>query len=280
MNTRVKLVCVGCGVLATAAFAPSLAGPRPDPPAYLDLLGVIRDFPPESEHPDFLINPSTTPGARSARNIALALYSDSKPVYVGGGSRVTQEYRDAHANKIAWCLPHAAGDTAGTLSGADNGGVTSATTFSQWFRDIPGMNMSRSWTIRLDRQASGDYVFDVSDFHPIDDQLIGNGPDEHNFYFTYEIICSFTAAPGQYITFTGDDDCWVFVNNYLVIDHGGIAANRRQRAALDRLGLTAGQSYEMRFFFAERYQPQSQFRLETNIEFMTDVSVPVFDACD
>lgn len=281
MNTVVSYCRLGSVVLAAAAIVPSFAAETAEPAPYIELLGVIRDFPPESQHPDFLINPSATPGARSARNISLQLDADKKPVYLGGGKRVNQEYRDAAGNKIAWCAPAAAGDQAGSLSGSDTGGIASASTFAQWFRDVPGMNMSRSWSIRLDRESSGAYVFDVNDFHPIDFQLLGNGPDEHNFYFTYEINCSFTAAPGQYLTFTGDDDCWIFVNNTLVIDHGGIAANRRQHFTLDRLGLTAGQSYEMRFFFAERCQPQSQFRLETNIGSLSSATtVAVMDACD
>jgi fibro-slime domain-containing protein len=281
MNTLVKFSCLGCAAIAAVVVAPSRAVGTNEPAPYIDLLGVIRDFPPESQHPDFLVNPSATPGARSAKNISLALDSDKKPVFLGGGKRVNQEYRDAAGNKIAWCAPSAIGDNAGSLQGSDNGGVSSAATFAQWFRDVPGLNMSRSWTVRVDREASGTYVFDVSDFHPIDSQLLGNGPDEHNFYFTYEINCTFTAAPGQFLTFTGDDDCWIFVNNTLVIDHGGIAANRRQHFTLDRLGLTAGQSYEIRFFFAERCQPQSQFRLETNIgSLSTSTSVAVMDACD
>ena len=55
--------------LAEAAAEPiESAGPAVD---YVDLLGVVRDFPPGSEHPDFKVNPSATPGARSAKNIAL-----------------------------------------------------------------------------------------------------------------------------------------------------------------------------------------------------------------
>ncbi len=273
-GTLALITCAACPVAAAAAE-------QTTPSQTLELLGVIRDFPPNSAHPDFLVNPSATPGARSSRNIGLTLDADYKPVYVGGGKRVNQEYRDAQNNKIAWCAPPAPGDTAGSFSSDDNGGIVSQATFSQWFRDVPGVNLSRPWSITLTRDSSGVYEYDTTNFHPIDNQLLGNGPDEHNFYFTYEIAASFTAAPGQFVNFTGDDDCWIFIDNRLVIDHGGIVANREQHFTLDRLGLTPGDAYEMRFYFAERKQPQSQFRLRTNIDSMsTGMSVAVLDPCD
>jgi fibro-slime domain-containing protein len=271
---------VGAGALALVLGRTNLAtGSSNDPPEpTLALTGTIRDFPPNSGHPDFLVNPSATPGARSAQNIELNLDGDGKPMYRGGGRRVTKEWEDNGPNrdgnnrrKIAWCAPPLPDDRTGTFGNPDNGGITSRNTFAQWFRDVPGVNMSRLWTITLqwgnDPAFGNCYAFDTNDFHPIDRQLLGNGPDEHNFYFTYEIVCTFKydAAARQFLWFKGDDDTWVFINGRLVIDHGGIASNREQRIDLDRLGLTDGQTYPLHFFLAERYQPQTQFHLKTNI---------------
>ncbi len=65
-------------------------------PATIDLPGIIRDF--RKSHPDF--NLSAAAG-RSAGNIGPDLDINAKPVFSGGGYRVTSEWRDAGGNPIA-----------------------------------------------------------------------------------------------------------------------------------------------------------------------------------
>ena len=43
------------------------------------------------------------------------------------------------------------------------------------------------------------------------------------------------------------------------------AAAHDQYVDVDRLGLSDGEWYALDFFFAQRYMPQSHFRIETNI---------------
>jgi fibro-slime domain-containing protein len=115
-------------------------------------------------------------------------------------------------------------------------------------------------------------MYDTNNFNPVDNQLMGNDFDEHNFFFTYEITARFTYDHdgNQFFWYKGDDDCWIYVNGRLVMDHGGIAGSREQTVQIhnSRPGLETmvdGQEYEIRWFIAERKQPQSQFHVKTNL---------------
>lgn len=192
----------------------------------IDLTGTIRDF--KVSHPDFEDFLGVDPGI-----VQTVLGADKKPVYAG-----------------------LAGNP--TTSGQAN--------FDQWYRDVPGVNLAQSLTITLDDTGHpGIFTFSDNTFFPIDGQLFGNEGNPHNFHFTYEIHSQFTYQGGEVFTFTGDDDLWVFINDRLAIDLGGVHGALTDSVDLDTLGLTPGTDYSFDLFFAERHTTESQFRIDTSI---------------
>jgi fibro-slime domain-containing protein len=167
-------------------------------------------------------------------------------------------------------------DTPGTPGTASSGGISSPETFQQWFRDVPGVNVSTVHSITLHRDPNGVYEYATDEFHPIDDRLLGNESDRHNRYLTYTISAGFVYEPcaGQFVEFQGDDDAWIFVHDRLVMDLGGIIPLTSQYVELDRLGLVPGQRYRLRLFHAQRQDRSAQFLLRTSIPLMTGTHQP------
>jgi fibro-slime domain-containing protein len=187
---------------------------------------TIRDF--QASHPDF---EGPIDGLVTGK-VSSTLGVDNKPVpvfteNVGGSSFTT------HAN------------------------------FNQWYNDVPGVNQSAAYNLNLTETApgSGIYKFESSSFFPIDGQLYGNEGNPHNYHFTVELHSAFTYHAGQTFSFTGDDDLWLFINDTLVVDLGGVHGAASGSVNLNTLGLVDGQTYSFDLFFAERHTSQSNFKM-------------------
>ena len=158
----------------------------------------------------------------------------------------------------------------------------SAATFSQWFTNVAGINSPVAGTLQLARAADGSFAFDSggAGFYPIDgrgftaapaseatataDPVVNDG-GEHDFGFTTEIRYYFQYLGGETLSFSGDDDLWVFVNRKLALDVGGLHTRVARTLDLDasaaELGLARDGLYEIALFHAERHSAGSNFRL-------------------
>jgi fibro-slime domain-containing protein/RHS repeat-associated protein len=180
--------------------------------------------------------------------------------------------------------------------------ITSATSFSQWFRDT---SFSRRETVplRLERvgttpvyRFTADMAIDgfaTDRFFPLNgrgwqalptnDPLyepsqnatnsIGTQIGPQNFHFTMEVRTTFTYDSSQTYTFNflGDDDLWLYINGKLAVDVGGVHAAEpgiitlTPALAASRFGMVSGGTYSIDLFFAERQITQSTFSFTTSI---------------
>jgi fibro-slime domain-containing protein len=142
--------------------------------------------------------------------------------------------------------------------------VTNATDFLDWFHDTPN-NMSDGFLIDLLQSSPGAYSFSPTAFLPIDDMLLGNEGNPHNYHFAVAVSMPFVYFPGSHFNVAADDDLWIFVDNELALDLGGAHPGATGAIDFDTLGLTPGESYELQMFFAQRHANGSSLGIDTNI---------------
>ncbi|MBN1758901.1 MAG: fibro-slime domain-containing protein [Chitinispirillaceae bacterium] len=94
----------------------------------------------------------------------------------------------------------------------------------------------------------------------------------HNFHFTMEMHMQFVyhQGIGLEFDFRGDDDVWIFVNNILAIDLGGLNYKAYDTLFLDKdrekLQLVDGELYNLDIFFAERNPVGSNLLIRTTMD--------------
>eukprot|EP01133_Synstelium_polycarpum_P008000 gene8000-9395_t len=105
----------------------------------------------------------------------------------------------------------------------------------------------------------------------VDKKWIDGRGVERNFHFCLRMNTVFTMVNGSWFSFFGDDDFWVFINDKIVLDEGGVHSSEGGKVNLNDLkpDLQVGKNYTFDLYFCERAPGESNFLLETNIVLMS-----------
>jgi len=156
------------------------------------------------------------------------------------------------------------------FSGDPRNQMTTADNFDQWYNNTPDVNRAYLTTFSFEPN-DGVLTFQSNAFFPLDDKGWGNQDEEHNYGFTTEIHTQFVYNAGDTFAFTGDDDLWVFINDRLALDIGGLHSQVSDSISLDdlagQLEIEVGKVYALDLFHAERAPSESNFRVDTTLQF-------------
>ncbi len=295
-SVGLALAAISGSVNATTGLIGAANANEPDAfadlPDHLILTATFRDFRAKDDpggHPDFqsFPGPITTVGL-----VEDQLDADGLPVVKSlRGYTLTAPYQDKDGNNINPALyDPSLGDRAGSMTpGSSLNGFESSESFSQWYRNVPGVNLATQVDLVLERLPNSDrYVYDSANnpdaversfggFFPINSSLYGNYNSNRNYHFTTHISTKFVydESVDQIFKFTGDDDVWVFIDGRLAIDLGGLHGKQEQYLDLSRLDwVEDGEEITLDVFHAERRFSGSNFRIETTLR-LKDASLPV-----
>lgn len=267
----------GCSAVCTVETGYTCTDFTLPSPSSISVPITYRDF--LSTHPD-MQNGCPSPCDVVCGMVETTLNSDGNPVYSGNPRN-----RSGGASNSLQC---------GTTTRNDV--VTSASTFDQWYKDVPGTNITIESTLTLTEQASGTcsgsgscssettrvdceanvngcvwapdtYQFSSTDFFPLTNLGFGNDGNSKNFHFTSELRAFFRYRGGETLDFFGDDDVWVFINGVLAVDIGGVHPQKPGDITLqsdgydERFDLYPNGIYELKLFQAERQTVESNYQL-------------------
>lgn len=135
----------------------------------------------------------------------------------------------------------------------------------EWYQNLDEVNLPFAVDIWLE-PVDGTFVYDSTAFFP----LTGLGYEDA-YLFTTELHTNFEYKGGELFTFRGDDDVFVFINGHLAVNLSGVHTAQEATVDLDAeataFGIEVGNVYTFDLFQAERQPSESNFRLETTLDF-------------
>lgn len=108
--------------------------------------------------------------------------------------------------------------------------VQSGDNFYRWFHEVSGLSKQVDSKITFTRTGSKKYEYGGQNIFPLDnettlgDKKWAGKNGDHNFHFTahLQFAIKVNASGEEYFHFSGDDDVWVYLNDKLVLDIGGL----------------------------------------------------------
>ncbi|MFT5424834.1 MAG: fibro-slime domain-containing protein [Phycisphaerales bacterium] len=161
---------------------------------------------------------------------------------------------------------YAQGDTQNASGSSSAGQIAGPSSFNQWFGSVPGVNDFGQLQLFMSDTGAGTYEMSTSEWDPINGELYGNEGDSGNRGFTFAGESQFENADCADLFFEVETamDCWVFIDDGLVIDLGGNTGMSSQRIQTDRLSLTPG-VHKLRVFIAQRQGGSEGLRITTTL---------------
>eukprot|EP00026_Physarum_polycephalum_P000817 Phypoly_transcript_00818.p1 GENE.Phypoly_transcript_00818~~Phypoly_transcript_00818.p1 ORF type:complete len:1263 (+),score=126.45 Phypoly_transcript_00818:119-3907(+) len=156
--------------------------------------------------------------------------------------------------------------------------IQSPDSFQKWFHASPE-TIDVIFSVPLTNNGRGVYGYTNFSFFPLDNigwqdhcNDAGNPPKPHNYAYCFEAHFRFGYQGGERFDFTGDDDVWVYINDYLVIDLGSLHQKMSESVELDKLNIglvkstpTVSSSYKFDFFYCERHTTESNMQISTSL---------------